>query len=375
LLTRDDFRNAVFQRDGYQCVICKQAAADAHHIIERRLFPDGGYYLDNGASLCGPHHLEAEQTVLSCERIREAIGVKVPVLPPHLYADQPYDKWGNPILPNGTRLRGDLFFDESVQKVLAQGNQLGLFTNRVKYPRTYHLPWSPGLTKDDRSMSVEDPFAGRNVVVTIKQDGENTTLYNDFMHVRSINYEPHVSRNWVKAVHGRMAHDIPKDWRVCGENLYAVHSIHYKNLADWFQVFGIWNERNQCLSWDDTKEYAALLGLNTVPVIYEGPGDRKYIDSLYRAEYNGDPCEGYVVRVRESFDYSQFRTSVGKYVRKDHVQTHRHWMRYQMVMNGVASANGVDPKPDAATASGVDKATTQADASGESTAPTTPNTP
>jgi len=67
LLTRDLFREMVFQRDNHQCVICHGPAQDAHHIIERRLWPDGGYYLLNGASLCGEHHIAAEQTTLSCD--------------------------------------------------------------------------------------------------------------------------------------------------------------------------------------------------------------------------------------------------------------------------------------------------------------------
>ena len=54
LLSRDDFRELTFQRDGHRCVLCGAPAQDAHHIIERRLFPDGGYYLGNGASVCGP---------------------------------------------------------------------------------------------------------------------------------------------------------------------------------------------------------------------------------------------------------------------------------------------------------------------------------
>lgn len=60
LLTRDEFRRAVFARDGYRCAACGARPSDialvvdldAHHIMERRLFPDGGYYLDNGATLC-----------------------------------------------------------------------------------------------------------------------------------------------------------------------------------------------------------------------------------------------------------------------------------------------------------------------------------
>ena len=37
LLTRDEFRKAVFKRDSYKCVICHKVAEDAHHIIERRI--------------------------------------------------------------------------------------------------------------------------------------------------------------------------------------------------------------------------------------------------------------------------------------------------------------------------------------------------
>jgi len=45
LLTRDEFREGVFARDRHTCVNCRKPGVDAHHIMERRLFPDGGYYL------------------------------------------------------------------------------------------------------------------------------------------------------------------------------------------------------------------------------------------------------------------------------------------------------------------------------------------
>jgi len=72
LMTRDDFRQSVFERDSHRCVICGEPSKDAHHILERRLFPDGGYYIDNGASLCEKRHLLAESTQLSCDEIRQA---------------------------------------------------------------------------------------------------------------------------------------------------------------------------------------------------------------------------------------------------------------------------------------------------------------
>ena len=43
LLTRDNFRESVFDRDNHKCVFCDKHAKDAHHIMERRLFNDGGY--------------------------------------------------------------------------------------------------------------------------------------------------------------------------------------------------------------------------------------------------------------------------------------------------------------------------------------------
>ena len=39
-------------------------------------------------------------------RLREAAGITNVVVPECLYDDGVYDKWGNPVLPDGTRLPG-----------------------------------------------------------------------------------------------------------------------------------------------------------------------------------------------------------------------------------------------------------------------------
>lgn len=326
LLTRDVFRESVFGRDGGRCVFCGRPAADAHHILERRLFPDGGYYLANGASVCAEHHLLCEQTVISVEQVREAARVTRPVLPPHLYHDQEYDKWGNPILASGQRLRGELFFDESVQKVLAQGGMLGHFTNRVKFPRTYHLPWSQGITDDDRVMDTVAPFAGRRVIATEKFDGENTTMYTDYLHARSVDGRNHPTRAWVKAFWASICGDIPQDWRVCGENLWAVHSIAYRDLRSFFLGFSIWNERNVALSWDETLQWFELLGVQPVKVLYDGIFDERAIRALYEDKRDRERSEGYVIRLADAFPYSDYRRAVGKFVRANHVQAEGHWL-------------------------------------------------
>lgn len=341
LLSRDDFRDAVFARDKHQCVFCALPAQDAHHILERRLWPDGGYYLSNGASVCGQHHLECEMTKISVEEVRAAAGITKAILPPHLYPDHQYDKWGNPVLANGQRMKGELFFDESVQKILAAGSALAHFTNKVKYARTHHLPWSEGLHSDDRLIETMDAFHGRRVIVTEKKDGENTTMYSDGLHARSVDGRHHPSRDWVKNLWSRISQDIPPDWRVCGENLYAQHSIAYENLPTYFMGFSIWDEQNNCLAWDDALEWFELLGIEPVPVLYDGIYDEAAIRALYDSKRDWASVEGYVVRLADSFSYGQFKHAVAKFVRKGHVQTTKHWMHGQPIRkNGLlVSAN------------------------------------
>ncbi len=326
LLTRDEFRNSVFERDKHKCVVCAKPAADAHHIIERRLFDNGGYYLENGASLCTECHWLAEQTVLSCEEIREKAGIEKVVLPPQLYRDHSYDKWGNLILPNGQRCKGELFFDTNVNKILSHANIISLFTDYVKYPRTYHLPWSEGATKDDRFIENLDRFIGNEVVVLTKMDGENSNFYSDYYHARSINSDNHWSRNWAKNFHARIKYDIPNGWRVCAENLYAKHSIKYDSLKSFVLVFSIWNESNECLSWDNTVEWCELIGLDMVPVLYRGIFNEDLIRSLFvERDSDGNEMEGYVVRIASSFKYEEFKRCVAKFVRRNHVQTSHNW--------------------------------------------------
>jgi hypothetical protein len=316
LLTRDAFRVAVFTRDGYKCVKCGAPAVDAHHIMERRLFENGGYYENNGASLCEVHHLEAEQTILTPDEIRTAAGIKVVILPEHLYGDSDlcYDKWGNIVQPNGTRVKGELFFDESVQKVLSKGGVLELFSKYVKYPRTYHLPYSQSVGKDDRRLGDDLCFQGRQVVCTLKMDGENTSLYRDYIHARSLDMAPHASRNWVKGLWSRICHEIPDGWRICGENLYGTHTIKYTDLSSFFQVFSIWNDKNMCLSWDETVEWCELLNLTMVPPLYQGEYDHKSIMRAYESHAKSHVAEGFVVRTHDGFSYGAFRKSVAKFV-------------------------------------------------------------
>jgi hypothetical protein len=324
-MDRDEFRTTVFERDHNKCVLCGEPAQDAHHVTERRLFEDGGYTPNNGVSLCGDCHIKAEQTIVTTEELRAAAGITEVVLPEHLYSDQTYDKWGNIISPDGTRIRGELYGDIYVQKILPDEVKR-LFSKYIKYPRTYYVPWTESQTDDDRVNQNLDFFKGRDVVVTEKRDGENSTVYWDgYFHARSISGHSHPSQGWLKNNIQSWSYDLPEGWRVCGENLYATHSLFYEGLPSYFEVFSIWDHRNDCLSWDEMSDWAQLLGLNVVPVLYRGEYNEKAIRSLM---LDTARQEGYVIRLADRFPYAKFRRAVAKFVRKNHVQdTVHNWRR------------------------------------------------
>lgn len=335
---RDIFRESVFKRDEYKCIVCGDSAQDAHHIIERRLWKDGGYYLQNGASLCAKCHILAEETTIAPEHLWDLIG-EGNFVPEQFIDSGKIDKWGNQILPNGKRIKGPLFNDESVQKILRQGGFINDFVvDRVKYPSTLHLPWSQYVTGDDRIHFDLSSFEGKEVVVTEKLDGENTTIYQDGYHARSIDspYDP--SRTWVGKLQGEKGWEIPTGWRICGENVYAIHSIEYNDLLAYFYVHSIWNEQNVCLSWDDTVEWCSLLGLIHVPVLDRFIWDEDRLRS-FDERLDLDKQEGYIVRICDHFPYEMFSSYVAKWVRPNHVTTNQHWFHSKRKYNKLNVSN------------------------------------
>jgi len=205
-------------------------------------------------------------------------------------------------------------------------------TKLVKYPRTYHLPWSNSITSDDKVHTSTNQWKDMDIVITIKMDGENTTMYSDYIHARSLDSCSHPSQDMVKSIWGKIRYNIPKDWRICGENLYAQHSIFYNNLPSYFLGFNIWNDDNICLSWDETIEWFNLLSIHHVPILYEGKYDEDLIKLLSK-KLKVKNNEGYIIRPRKQFHYNEFNKLVGKYVRKNHVTTSKHWKHSQIIPN------------------------------------------
>lgn len=204
---------------------------------------------------------------------------------------------------------------------------------KTKYPRTFHLPYSLTITEDDKRLPSDDQFKGTMVVMLEKMDGENTSVYpNGKIHARSMDGQSTPWQSWIRRNVTQWAYNLPENLRVCGENLYAKHSIEYlfDKQSQYFQVFSIWDQ-NLCLSWSETEEWCELLNIEHVPVIYTGIYKDKdttlKIFNEYQKDKNsqGQEVEGFVIRNVDKFKLGDFSRNVAKYVRANHVQTDEHW--------------------------------------------------
>ena len=338
LFSREEFKKIIFKRDSSSCVICGNPAIDAHHIINRNLFKEenefGGYFLDNGVSLCGVCHIKAEKTLISCKTLRDKAGIQNIVLPSHFETDCEYDVWGNVMTSRGV-FKGEMYYNEEAQKILKDVNIP--FVKYIKYPRTYHLPNSCG-TDDDKILKDDSMLVGLYVIVTAKLDGESFGGYNDFCHARSLDSNNHESRSFAKQIWMNRAYLLDDNMKACCENLYAEHTIHYTNLDYYLYLISFWID-DICLSWKETLEYAQIINLPTMPVIYEGIYDREKIHNAY-LEFESksiDEVEGYVIRIMDEFKLFNFGKSVAKYVNPKFRQKLEdgdgHWLSKKIVKN------------------------------------------
>lgn len=200
----------------------------------------------------------------------------------------------------------------------------------LKYGRTYHFPFSPGTTNDDKIQSDWLPLLQHSLILTEKLDGENTCLKASGVYARSHvapTRNPWAGNMW--EIWENVRNDLG-ELEIFGENLYGKHSIEYKVLTHYFHVFAV-RLHDTWLSWEEVVAYAALLDLPVVPVYATGIFTEEglyntILQGMHKSAY-GDTIEGFVVRNCAAFDVSQFSHNVLKYVRKNHVQTDVHWTR------------------------------------------------
>jgi len=300
-------------------------AVDAHHIVERALWKDpselGGYFKENGTSLCADHHIDAERGFLTPTALRMYAGIQKEYLPKGFVPGLDYDKWGRE-LKSPSRWS-------------------------IKYPHTPYLTISPGFDLDDvRERTTLNPsaFFGMPTVITQKMDGSNIFFDSERIAARNGHNAIHASFDMAKAMHSEIRELIPDHIQIFCEWLYAKHSIHYTGelaLDDYCHVFAIYNRNtHEFLSWRDVEIASRVLSMPTVPVMSMGKRfitQKDFDKEIYRLGWlaiNGGH-EGVVVRNAHSFHHITFWQNIGKFVRPNHVSTSKHWTNERITRNEV----------------------------------------
>jgi len=257
LLSREQFNTEVLKRDNNECVICKHKENLAvHHIIDRKCFDNGGYFLNNGISLCEICHIKAENGNYTCEELRELAKIKEIILPNSFDPNLEYDKFGN----------------EIKEKL-------------IKYPRTAHLENS-GISKDDTDEVIlfKDIF-NKFLVIEEKNDGANTGIsFNKdcelllqcrghYLKGRGDWPEFNQFKVWGNTYKDQLFDILTDKYIMYGEWMGTFHSVFYNKLPHYFMEFDIYDKKNKVfLSTSKRREILEKsdVKINSVRVIKEG---------------------------------------------------------------------------------------------------------
>lgn len=95
----------------------------------------------------------------------------------------------------------------------------------------------------------------------------------------------------VKALAASIAPVVPSNLALFGENMEAVHSIEYDRLTAAFHLFGILDvARDEWCSWNEVAALACILGISTVPALFEGSFEHLNDIKTWMDEQVGLPC-------------------------------------------------------------------------------------
>lgn len=224
-----------------------------------------------------------------------------------------------------------------------------------RFPHTPHLAWlGDGRPRDDKVLAPDEvhELLAHEVTVEEKVDGANLGFsVDEHGTLRAQNRGAYLSleegphgqwkplKQWLSARAYDMAEALFPDLMLFGEWCYAVHSVHYKQLPDWFLVFDVYDRAHGAF-WSASRRntLSAKLGLAVVPTLGSGTFDVAGLRALLgRSLLTDGPAEGLYVR-RETEDRLITRA---KLVRREFVQAiDEHWSKKPLQRNALATNRG-----------------------------------
>jgi hypothetical protein len=223
-------------------------------------------------------------------------------------------------------------------------------TEFFRFPRTPHLVWlGQDEARDDKVLSADEAreLLDGSVLVEEKVDGANVGLSLSDTGIRAQNRGAYVEREtchpqfkplfrWLDVHRHALTDALDPNLILFGEWCYAVHSVRYTKLPDWFLAFDVY-DRHREEFWTAARRNALIdrIGLARVPQIAHGGfAVPELIQMLGPSQVSDGPAEGVYVR-RENNDRLVARAKV---VRPEFVQQiDSHWSARSMQTNTLLS--------------------------------------
>lgn len=218
-----------------------------------------------------------------------------------------------------------------------------------RFPHTPHLAWlGEGQPRDDKVLA---PYEAREIlshelVVEEKVDGANLGLSIDDRGVlRAQNRGAYLEIDrpkdqfrplgrWLTPRTDALAEALFPHLMLFGEWCYAMHSVRYNRLPDWFLTFDVYDRASGqfwCVARRDA--LASTLGLAVVPRVGSGRYDMPQLRALLGNSRLADgPAEGLYVRR----DAGEHLVARAKLVRGEFLQAiDEHWSKKAFVPNAL----------------------------------------
>jgi hypothetical protein len=219
-----------------------------------------------------------------------------------------------------------------------------------KFPHTPHLLWLASTPcRDDKVFSPQDAreFVDGEVTVEEKVDGSNIGFSLDQGGVLQVQGRgTYLGRGahpqfqplwpWIETHRTALTEALRPGLMLFGEWCFALHSVPYKRLPDWFLGFDVYDRAvSRFWSSDRRDRWLNDLGLATIPRLAQGRLSIEQILSLIGASRLGEgPMEGVYLR-RDQKDWLEQRAKI---VRAEFVEgIGKHWSDESLKKNALAS--------------------------------------
>ena len=220
-----------------------------------------------------------------------------------------------------------------------------------KFPATPHLATLPGVdVREDKVLTdaEREEFLHHNLIVEEKLDGANLGIsFDSDGNIRSQNRGAYLNLpesgqwkkldQWLTAKTEALFDTLSDRFILFGEWCYAMHSVFYDHLPDWFLGFDLYDKHvEKFLSIERRDNLLKKTGIIQVPRIARRRFELCELEKLLsESAFSRQPAEGLYLRI----DHGDWLLRRAKLVRPAFVQSiDRHWSRSGVKPNRLDTA-------------------------------------